>query len=100
MKYWIYARYDTVAKLFSPLTIQVNDDCAIRYYREFDNAMKNQYNIDTNQAENIIVCLGEMETQGVENKDISKRFYLDNPLTLKKEVYNILDLRPGDKPNE
>ena len=97
MKYKIYSRYDTVARLFSPLTIQVNDECAIRYYREFDNAMKTQYNINYNQAENIIVCLGEMETEGVEHKDLSKRTFLDNPLVLENEVYNILDKKIGDK---
>ena len=95
MKYKLYSRYDNLAKMFGPTIIQVNDDCAKRYYNEQDAFMKANYNIETNKNENIIVCIGEYETAGIENKDIAKRYYLNNPITLYNEVYDI-DNRPPE----
>ena len=94
MKYKIYSRYDTLAKMLGPIIIQVNDECAKRYYNEQDSFMKANYNIEKNDNENIIVCLGEYETQGIENKDMSKRYYLNNPITLYNEVYDINNRPP------
>lgn len=102
MKLKIYSRYDTVAKELGVIIVQPNDDTARRYYRDYDNMLKERYGIKINQAEHVIVCLGEYERTGVENMDMSKRFFLDNPIRLYEKVWNINDVPPSEikKENE